>query len=147
MYKSSLCDWLKAIAVSSKTLEGKKILVVANQPTVGSLLSDVYSDAGARVTQSNRISNAQLLIAWGGYDLVVINLPRAERDEMLDFIDWAEPELLDRTLILADNASDRRAAEAIQLKYSGCAVKPFVVVELVNFAVDTMATSALPMAA
>lgn len=93
-------------------LAGCRILVVHDSPDVTSALSDIFTAAGARVAAAHDGPEANVLLAWGGYDLVFLDVTAPGAEDVLRLIQESMPNLLARTVVLTADLRDGHDATA-----------------------------------
>jgi CheY-like chemotaxis protein len=94
-------------------LAGCRILVVHDSPDVTSALSDIFTAAGARgVAAAHDGPEANVLLAWGGYDLVFLDATAPGAEDVLRLIQESMPNLLSRTVVLTADLRDGHDATA-----------------------------------
>jgi len=124
-------------------LMGRKVLVVDDSPEITTALAEVFTEAGARVTESYRGKDAMQYVAWGGYDLIFVHLATSEREgtRILEFITQSRPELLRRTVVLMAESMEPRAQARLQYRYCSCLFLPSLPRNLVSYAERALAFS------
>ena len=129
--------------IHDQVLNDRKILVVNDSSQTTSDLAHIFASSGALVTEAHSGKDAMQFIAWGGYDLIFVHLPKPEADELqvLRFIQQSRPELLTRTAVLADDALDARTQTRLQACYSECFFMRFEPANLVEYALRALAFS------
>jgi len=117
----------------ARALEGRKILVVDDSKDMTSLLSDVFADAGAHVTEANGGKDAMRIIAADDFDVVFLDLSMPEPDgwKVLEFMRGSLPHMLPRTTVLTAHTYDRAESRLPRDFKVAYMLKPFLLADLI----------------
>jgi DNA-binding response OmpR family regulator len=120
--------------LQTRVLEGRKILVVDDSKDMTSLLADIFSDAGAQVTEANRGEDAIRSMADDDFDVVFLDLTMPEPDgwKMLQFMRGCLPHLLSRTIVLTAHANEQEESRLLKDIHVAYMFKPFMLADLVG---------------
>jgi DNA-binding response OmpR family regulator len=118
---------------SARMLEGRKVLVVDDSKDMTALLADIFSDAGAQVTETNRGEDAIRSMVTDDFDVIFLDLTMPEPDgwKMLQFIRSSLPHMLSRTIVLTAHADDREESRLLKDIRVAYMFKPFMLADLV----------------
>lgn len=123
-------------------LDGLRLLVVHDSPEVTSALADVFAAAGARVAATHEASEANMLLAWGGHDMVFLDAAIPGATDVLDLLAVHRPNLFSRTIVLTADLHDGEAKARLRASYPAPSYHGSWLVDLV--AVATRTVSAAP---
>ncbi len=124
-------------------LNGLGVLIVDDSVEIASLVSDIFSENGARTSVAHTGQGAISLLEEGKYDLLILDLimPEPNGWRVLQFLRDTAPEMLERTIVLTALRYDRRTGESLQGWNVTHLFKPFRINELLQ-AVDGVLASA-----
>jgi CheY-like chemotaxis protein len=123
----------------SRRLGGRNILVAHDSLEITAALASIFVDAGARVTESNDAAGAEMLIAWGGYELVFLDMAMAGAGGTLDLISQCRPELLVRTVALTGDLLDCDSESLLTARHPAILPCKSWLVDLVDLAAHALA--------
>lgn len=125
-------------------LAGCRILVVHDSPDVTSALADIFTAAGARgVVAAHDGSEANVLLAWGGYDLAFLDATAPGAEDVLGLIQESMPNLLARTVVLTADLCDGHDATArLRSSYPTAIFHASWLVDLVGIAARAIKSTA-----
>jgi CheY-like chemotaxis protein len=121
---------------STNRLDGRHVLVVDDSKEMTSLLADVLTDAGARVTEANGGEAAMSFMAAADPDVIFLDLAMPEPDgwKVLRFMRTFLPHLLPRTIVLTAEAYPGQESPRLKNMRMACMPKPFLLADLVAHA-------------
>ncbi|MCK4602448.1 MAG: response regulator [Phycisphaerae bacterium] len=121
-------------------LAGKNILVVDDSTQINSLLKEVFTDCGAKVTTASTGHSAMLLIQLGSFDLILLDLvmPKPDGWDLLNFMQRIKPQLLNRVILLTGDRYRDTTLRTISKTLMHVVFKPFDVDALRAKACETL---------
>lgn len=124
-------------------LAGCRILVVHDSPDVTSALSDIFTAAGARgVVAAHDGPEANVLLAWGGYHLVLLDATAPGAEDVLGLIQESMPNLLARTVVLTADLRNGHMMARLQSSYPTALFHGSWLVDLVGIAARAIKSTA-----
>jgi DNA-binding NtrC family response regulator len=124
----------------TRSLEGKRILLVDDSPQITALLKEIFAISGAQPSAANTGTEALERLREDRFDLIVLDLvmPRPNGHDIITELHHVQPGLLDRMILLT---GDRYTNETVEyLRDSGIPVvfKPFRIDDLRQAACDVL---------
>jgi hypothetical protein len=110
---------------------------------VTSALSDIFTAAGARgVAAAHDGPEANVLLAWGGYDLVFLDATAPGAEDVLRLIQESMPNLLSRTVVLTADLRNGQAQARLRSSYPAAQFHGSWLVDLVGIAARVIKSTA-----
>lgn len=116
----------------SRSLRGRRILVVDDSELMTSLVEEALNAWGADVVAVNSGQNAMLLASFGRFDLVLLDLimPQPDGWAVLQFLKNTQPDLVQRTVVVTADRYDGKAVGVLERDGIAHLSKPFMLEEL-----------------
>jgi two-component system response regulator HydG len=114
------------------SLQDRSILVCDVDETILDLLTDVFSDEGASVTQAHGGQNALTLLRNGWFDLIVqaLVMPDVDGWDVLGYLRSRRPDLVNRLVLMTGYTYDPFTVHRIERLHLPALYKPFDLDEL-----------------
>ena len=121
-------------------LNGRSIMVVDDSRAITSLLRDVFTSCGAKVTCVHCGRSAMFQLRFTEFDLLVLDLKMPQPDgwDVLAFLKLSRPYILQRTILLTGYRYHGRKALNVDGTCVPAVFKPFDVDELRQAACDRL---------
>ena len=113
-------------------MQGRRILIVDDSKEITDILAAAFSRCGARVVVANTGWDAMRQLRHEHLDLVILDLfmPNPDGSKVLEFMRWARPVLLRRTMVLTGHCYDDWAVESVKELGIPVLFKPFALDDL-----------------
>jgi DNA-binding response OmpR family regulator len=120
------------MAEQYESLTGKRVLIVDDEVQITSLVADVLTACGAKVTAANNGRDAMMLIQIADFDLVLLDLVMPDPDgwDVLRFMRHVRPALLRHTILLTGDRYHKDTLRLIDDAEVTVVYKPFELHEL-----------------
>ena len=122
------------------SLQGRSILVCDVDETILEMLTDVFSEEGATVTQAQGGQESLNALRTGRFDLVIqaLVLPDVDGWDVLSFLRSRRPELVNRLVLMTGYTYDPYTIRRIERLNLPALYKPFDLDEIRNVAHETL---------